>query len=163
MKSSHLLPILVLLPAIASAVQITSEPFANGADPAAGEYQTGAANLIGQGPTIPGYSGTWLEAYGGAGFVGGRDATLFADGQAIVAREVVGFDGPANSRTRISLGAGAWGGAQKDAQRVDVGPTIWLDTTIGNVPARLSIDWRERVGGDAAPDSGIAATLSTRF
>jgi hypothetical protein len=38
-----------------------------------------------------------------------------------------------------------------------------VDLTIGEVPARISLDWRERVAGDAAPDSGIAATISTRF
>ena len=108
-------------------------------------------------------AGFRLEAYGGAGYVGGDDATLFADGQMSVTRELAQFEGPAESRARLSLGAGAWGGAQEDASRVDVGPTMRVDLRIGEVPARISVDWRERVGGDAAPDSGIAATLSTRF
>jgi len=64
---------------------------------------------------------------------------------------------------RLSVGAGAWGGAQDDAQRFDIGPTLRLDLTVGEVPARLSLDWRERIGGQAGPDSGLAATLSTRF
>jgi hypothetical protein len=104
-----------------------------------------------------------LEAYAGAGYVGGDAATPFVDGQASVTREVVSVDGPANSRARLSLGAAAWGGAQEDAGRIDVGPTARLDLTIGKVPARVSVDWREQVGGDAAPSSGVAATLSTRF
>ena len=64
---------------------------------------------------------------------------------------------------RLSLGAGSWGGIQRDASRLDVGPTLRLDLTVGEVPARVSVDWRERVAGDAAPESGVAATLSTRF
>ncbi|TRD10798.1 hypothetical protein FGU71_02215 [Erythrobacter insulae] len=104
-----------------------------------------------------------LEAYGGAGYVGGEGATAFADGQAAVTRKLVNFSGPADTNARLSLGAGAWGGAQEGAARMDVGPTMRLDLTLGEVPARLSIDWRERVGGDASPGSGVAATLSTRF
>lgn len=104
-----------------------------------------------------------LEAYGGAGYVGGKDATPFADGQVALTRELASFDGPSDTRARLSLGAGAWGGAQKDASRVDVGPTMRVDLKLGEVPARISVDWREQVGGDAAPRSGVAATLSTRF
>lgn len=108
-------------------------------------------------------AGFRLEAYGGAGYVGGKGATPFADGQIAVTRELADVAGPADTRARVSLGAGAWGGAQKDASRVDVGPTMRIDMTIGEVPARFSVDWREQVTGDAAPRSGVAATLSTRF
>jgi hypothetical protein len=112
-----------------------------------------------------------MEAYGGAGYVGGSADTAFVDGQVAITREVASFAGPlagsgynaSDQRIRLSFGGGAWGGAQKDASRLDVGPTIRLDLTLGEVPARLSVDWRERVAGDAAPESGIAATLSTRF
>ncbi len=104
-----------------------------------------------------------LEAYGGAGYVGGKGSTAFVDGQASITRELVELGGPGENRARLSLGAGAWAGAQRDAHRVDLGPTMRIDLTVGRVPARLSVDWRERVGGDAAPDSGLAATLSTRF
>lgn len=104
-----------------------------------------------------------LEAYGQAGWVGGDFATPFADGQISLARELARFTVPGGAPLRISAGAGAWGGAQRDAQRLDVGPTVRLEWSMGRVPARLSIDWRERVGGDAAPESGVAATLSTSF
>ncbi len=105
-----------------------------------------------------------MEAYGGAGYVGGSADTPFVDGQAAITREIVSFNSPtSDERMRLSLGGGAWGGAQRDASRLDVGPSVRLDLTIGNVPARLSVDWRERVAGDAAPESGVAATLSTRF
>jgi hypothetical protein len=107
--------------------------------------------------------GTRLEAYGQAGWVGGTDATLFADGQATVTREIDRVAARTGNAARLSLGAGAWGGAQQGAHRIDLGPTMRFDVTLGDVPARLSLDWRERVEGDAGPDSGAAVTLSTRF
>ena len=107
--------------------------------------------------------GTQLEAYGQAGYVGGPGATAFADGQASVTRELPVLAGLTDNALRLSLGAAAWGGAQKDAHRIDIGPTMRLDLTVGEVPTRLSVDWRERVGGDASPGSGLAATLSTQF
>lgn len=107
--------------------------------------------------------GTRLETYGQAGWVGGVDDTFFADGQASVTREIDGIASASANAVRLSVGAGAWGGAQDNAHRVDLGPTMRLDMTMGEVPARLSLDWRERVGGDAGPGSGVAVTLSTRF
>lgn len=107
--------------------------------------------------------GTQLEAYAQGGWVGGSDATLFADGQASLTREVEQVAEVTDNAMRLSLGAGAWGGAQQGAHRVDLGPTMRLDVTLGTVPARVSLDWRERVEGDAGPGSGAAVTLSTRF
>lgn len=107
--------------------------------------------------------GTSLEVYGQAGWVGGRGETPFADGQASVTRELPAIARWTDDRLRLSLGAGAWGGAQKDAGRADIGPTLRLDTRIGQVPARVSVDWRLRVAGDASPGSGVAATVSAGF
>jgi hypothetical protein len=103
------------------------------------------------------------EVYAGAGYVGGVTDTGFVDGQASLAREVlrIGPAGPAAAR--LSLGGGVWGGAQRDAHRLDMGPSVRIDMALGKVPARLSIDWRERIAGDAAPESGLAATLSAGF
>lgn len=107
--------------------------------------------------------GTRLETYAQAGWVGGVDDTFFADGQASVTREIEAMASASDNAVRLSVGAGAWGGAQEGAHRVDLGPTMRLDMTIGEVPARFSLDWRERVEGDAGPGSGVAVTLSTRF
>lgn len=98
------------------------------------------------------------EAYAQAGYVGGRFATAFADGQARVDREVARFD-----LAEVRAGAGVWGGAQKGAARLDVGPTASLDLEIGDAPARLALDYRWRIAGEAAPGRGIAVTLSTGF
>jgi hypothetical protein len=104
-----------------------------------------------------------LEAYAQGGYVAGEAATAFADGQVALTREVAAFDSVLFGPARLSVGAGAWGGAQEGARRVDVGPTMRLDLKVGEIPARFSVDWRERVEGDAAPASGVAATLSTSF
>ncbi len=102
--------------------------------------------------------GIRAEAYGQAGWVGGKDQTPFIDGQARIEKPVV-----RSGSMELRLGAGAWGGAQKGASRVDLGPTATLDLPIGPVGSRLSADYRFRVAGNAAPGSGVAITLSAGF
>lgn len=101
---------------------------------------------------------TQAEFYGQAGYVGGDFPTHFADGQLHVMREVKDFD-----LAKVSVGAAAWGGIQKGAERVDIGPSLRVDLDIGSVPARVAVDYREQVAGDAEPGSGVAVTVSTRF
>lgn len=103
-------------------------------------------------------AGVRAEAYVQAGYVGGKGKTAFADGQILVHRDVADFD-----LGKVSIGGAAWAGAQDGSNRLDVGPSMRIDLGIGEVPSRLSVDWRERVAGNAEPDSGLAVTLSTRF
>ncbi|WP_374409029.1 hypothetical protein [Pelagerythrobacter sp.] len=98
------------------------------------------------------------EAYLQAGYVGGDFATAFVDGQARADREVARFD-----LGTLRAGAGVWGGAQKGAARLDVGPSAALHLDLGVAPARLAVDYRVRVAGTAMPDTGVALTLSTGF
>lgn len=98
------------------------------------------------------------EAYGQAGWVGGDFATGFVDGQVRADRKVASL-----GRVALRLGAGAWGGAQKFTARLDVGPAVALDLHDAGVPARVWVDYRFRVAGNARPDDGIAVTLSTGF
>lgn len=98
------------------------------------------------------------DLYLQAGYVGGRDATAFADGQ----MRVTGGVAPVGRGT-LRAGAGAWGGAQKGAARFDIGPIAQVDVPLARGGARLALDYRVRVAGDAAPGSGIALTLSTGF
>lgn len=107
--------------------------------------------------------GTRLEAYGQAGWVGGAGATPFADGQAVIIRAMPVVGRLSRDAVRMSFGAGVWGGAQRDAQRLDIGPTLRFDVKVGRVPTRVSVDYRQRVAGDAAPVSGMAATISAGF
>ena len=106
--------------------------------------------------------GIVLRGYGQAGYVAGRDASAFVDGLAVAGREVARFDLAAVSAD-LNAGAGVWGGAQKGASRVDVGPTTSMDVRMGEVTARVSLDYRIRVAGDAEPGNGPAFTLSTGF
>ncbi|KHK93011.1 hypothetical protein [Novosphingobium malaysiense] len=99
------------------------------------------------------------EAYFQGGYVGGRFATPFADGQLRVDRRVLKL-----GSIRTYLGAGAWGGVQKGAARLDLGPSAFIAFPINRrMFARVAIDWRFRVAGRARPGSGPALTLSAGF
>ncbi|OZA90829.1 MAG: hypothetical protein B7X57_10895 [Erythrobacter sp. 34-65-8] len=98
------------------------------------------------------------ETYLQAGYIGGDFSTGFIDGQARLDRSLARFD-----LGEFRAGAGIWGGAQDGAERLDVGPTASLELSIADKPARISIDYRHRVAGDARPPSGMAVTVSTGF
>lgn len=99
------------------------------------------------------------EFYAQAGYVGGNFASAFADGQLRVDRRLIRL-----GRGELRAGGGIWGGAQKGASRLDVGPTAVVGMPIGErAGARLGVDWRFRVAGNAAPSSGPALTLSAGF
>lgn len=97
--------------------------------------------------------GLALDAYGATGVVGVRSRDVFAEGAATVTREL----GPFRVR------AGVWGGAQPGATRLDGGPTVALPLRVGNAGVRVSLDYRLRVAGKAAPGSGPALTIGTDF
>lgn len=107
--------------------------------------------------------GLTLRGYGQAGYVGGDFATAFIDGQAVADREVAKFDLGRMGEGKVNLGGGVWGGAQKGAERVDIGPSANVVVPVNDAPVRLQLDYRLRVAGDAQPDSGMALTLSTGF
>jgi hypothetical protein len=85
--------------------------------------------------------------------VGAEERDLFADG-AIRASTPIG---------PVEIGAGAWGGAQPGAARLDIGPQASVRIPVGKIAIRASAEWRVRVAGDAHPGSGPAFTLSTDF
>lgn len=103
-------------------------------------------------------TGVEAEGYLQAGYVGGDYATGFVDGAATVKTPLVSTDD-----MRFAIGAGAWGGAQRDASRLDTGPTASTIVSTGKAAIRASVDYRFRIAGDAYPDSGIAVTLSASF
>ena len=92
-----------------------------------------------------------LEAYGEAGVI--DTGQVYAGGQARA--RVVRF-GPAtlNAATLASVQTGSIG-----LWRVDVGPS--LSTKVKGI--RIESDWRQRVGGNAAPCSGPVLTVSAGF
>lgn len=98
------------------------------------------------------------EFYLQAGYVGGAAATPFVDGQLRVDRQV-GRVGP----VEVRAGASVWGGAQRGAGRLDVGPSATLGIAQGQAAARIGLDWRFRIKGEAEPSSGPALTISAGF
>ena len=102
--------------------------------------------------------GLRAEAYVQAGYVGGRSATAFVDGQARLEHPLARVSG-----VELRAGGGVWGGAQRGASRLDIGPTATLSFRLGPVGTRVSADYRWRVAGNAAPGSGPVLTLSAGF
>lgn len=102
--------------------------------------------------------GAQAEFYLQGGYVGGLGATPFIDGQLRIDRRVVRV-GP----VEVRAGGGAWGGAQRGAGRLDLGPAVTLQASRGPAAMRLALDWRFRLMGDAEPASGPALTVSAGF
>jgi hypothetical protein len=100
--------------------------------------------------------GLRAETYLQAGYVGGRFATAFVDGQA---RLDAGF-AKLGRGGEVRLGAGAWGGAQKGAARLDVGPGATVGFGLGKAWSRVALDYRIRLAGHASPRIGPALTIS---
>ena len=128
------------------------------ADTQAGTDLRPAAYAVSEFPPLALPLGARGEAYVQGGYVGGEFATPFIDGQARIVRDVAEL-----GAVRVAAGAGAWGGAQQDASRLDVGPSALLSFRLGEVNARVAVDYRFRVAGDAQPASGPALTLATGF
>lgn len=115
------------------------------------------AVIGGFGPAAIG-GGLMLDGYGQAGVIA-RDGTEgFADGALRMTRTVA-----TAGAVRIDLGLGAWGGAQRGASRLDVGPAASAVVPVAGATIRLSLEWRERLAGQAAPASGPALSIGTDF
>lgn len=106
---------------------------------------------------VPLAAGFAARGYAQAGYVAGRDATFFADGSITAERALVG------SKAQLSAGAGAWGGAQEGAARLDIGPTASARFRLRHGTIRLSADYRIRVASNAGSGSGAAVTLAAGF
>lgn len=99
-----------------------------------------------------------LETYAQAGYVLGENESYFFDGSATLQRPVAEF-----RRKKLYFGAGVWAGGERKITRLDVGPRADIRVPLGATSARLSVDWRVRVAGDALPENGLAITVSTGF
>lgn len=122
---------------------------AGGVAPALGGFGGGSAALP---------AGFRLDGYAEAGWVGGRDASGFVDGQIRTARQVAAI-----GKGGVDAGIGIWGAAQRGAGRLDLGPGLGFTLPVGRGAVRLGLDWRQRIAGHAAPDSGVALTLGAGF
>jgi hypothetical protein len=99
-----------------------------------------------------------LEGYAQAGAVKRARVEPFADGALRITRPVA-----ARGAAQLALGAGAWGAVQREAARIDLGPTAVTTLPLSGQTVRIALDWRERVGGDARPGSGPTLTLGADF
>jgi hypothetical protein len=107
------------------------------------------------GPVAPGFR---LETYGQTGAIRRHRTETYADGAIRATRTLAEGGG-----VRLALGGGAWGAAQRDTARLDIGPSATLALPLGKQNVRLALDWRQRVAGDARPGSGLALTLGSDF
>lgn len=92
-----------------------------------------------------------LDAYAQAGVVGMKSRDWFVDAQLTATRPF--WRG-------MSLGGGVWTAAQPGLSRVDVGPRVSMPVPGG---MKLHADYRVRLVGKAAPDTGAAVTLAGDF
>lgn len=99
-----------------------------------------------------------IDGYGQAGMVGLRRRDAYVDGAVRVERALLGA-----GRLRIAAGAGAWGGAQPGAARLDIGPQLVAHVPVGNGGVRIGAEWRARVAGHARPGSGPALSIGADF
>ncbi|OQW76339.1 MAG: hypothetical protein BVN32_09360 [Proteobacteria bacterium ST_bin14] len=110
--------------------------------------------LVGGVGPVPIGRGFRLESYGQAGIIGRGGVIGYADGALRVNRHVAVIGG-----SPIDLGAGGWGAVQPGAARLDLGPSIGARLPVSTRRVRISLDWRQRVAGDALPGSGPALSI----
>jgi hypothetical protein len=117
-----------------------------------------AIGAVGGFGPVPVASGVTAEAYGQAGVIDRGRPAAFVDGAARLAHPLATI-----GRVELDAGGGLWGGAQRGAARLDLGPTVGVAIPIGRVATRLTLDGRARVAGDARPGSGLTLTLGADF
>lgn len=79
--------------------------------------------------------GVAIEAYGQAGTILRDGIAPFADGAARLS-----FDLGRTGGVQVDAGAGAWGGAQHGAARLDLGPSIGVRLPTGQRAVRVTLD-----------------------
>ncbi|WHO37894.1 hypothetical protein PMI04_015140 [Sphingobium sp. AP49] len=124
---------------------------------AIGNGARNAGAVIIAGGFAPRHVAGTLEASGYAqtGMVGFHARDLFVDGKFSLLAPI--------KRAPLRIGASISGGAQPTVERLDIGPEVQLRLPLPRIAARLGIEWRERIAGQAAPASGIAITLAADF
>lgn len=95
------------------------------------------------------------EAYVQTGVVGFHAKNAFIDGKLSLLTPV--------PRSGLHAGMAVSGGAQPEISRLDIGPEVQIHLPLPRVGARLSLELRERIAGNAAPPSGPAVTLAADF
>lgn len=126
-----------------------------GIDRARGGPSLGLVGGFGPTPLI----GRWqLDGYGQGGAIVRDGVEGYADGALRLSYPLLTV-----GRTRLELGLGAWGAAQRGAARLDAGPAAAAIVPIAGRSFRLSLEWRQRLAGRATPASGPALSIGTDF
>jgi len=102
--------------------------------------------------------GVRVEAYGQAGGIVREGIEGFVDASARLTHPLGKVAGAS-----VDFGVGAWGSAQRDASRFDIGPSIVATVPVAGKTLRLTLDWRERIAGGARPGSGPALSIGSDF
>jgi hypothetical protein len=103
-------------------------------------------------------AGWRLDGYGAAGIVGARRRDAFAEGSVDASRRIARL-----GSARLYAGGTMAGAVQPGASRLDVGPALTARLSPNGGNARIAIDYRARVAGNAEPASGITLTLAADF
>lgn len=113
----------------------------------------------GYGPNPGRTSWTHWSAFGEVAVVGTHRRDLFAGTEARVGQ---GF--ALSDTTRATIAASLWGMVQHDDRtrhRLEIGPGLAIDTWLGDVPAQLRLDYRQRLS--AVPRTSNSVTLTVAF
>jgi len=117
-----------------------------------------ALGLVGGVSALPLGAGLRIDGYAQGGVIARDRADGYVDGAVSVGRTVVAHGG-----ARLELGLGAWGAAQRGAERLDVGPAAVVVLPVERRAIRLGVQWRERIAGHARPGSGAVLSLGADF
>lgn len=101
------------------------------------------------------------SVYGEVAVIGARRRDLYAGGEARA-----GWGYALGARARASLTAALWGQFQHDdvtRHRVEAGPSLGLDATVGTLPVQLRLDYRFALNAPHAAGSGATFTLAAGF
>ena len=102
--------------------------------------------------------GLFLDGYAQIGIVGLRSRDGFADSAVRILRPVLHA-----GSTKLSVGGAISGGAQPHLARLDTGPELVAELPVAAKSVRVTVGWRERVAGNAAPGSGPSISIGFGF
>jgi hypothetical protein len=117
-----------------------------------------ALGISGGVDALPLAAGFSLEGYGQGGAIVRRGLEHYADASARATRPLADLGG-----VTLDVGTGVWGGTQRGVSRLDVGPTVGARVPLVGRTLRISLDWRQRIAGDARPGSGPALSMGSDF
>lgn len=96
------------------------------------------------------------EGYVQAGLVGFSRADAFIDGR-------ISLGAALDTKKNMLAGLSLSGGAQPHVSRLDIGPMVQWRLPVKTMNSRLTVEWRQRIAGNARPGSGLTATLASDF